>query len=74
MEQQLLQDFLATGRTGRRNALPDILDEQKASINTGSLAFDMNKLSCSDDKGNTSSTEGASGGGGGEVGASNQGS
>ena len=42
-----LEDFIATGRTGRRNAMPDILDSQKASVGTGSLQFDMEKLNCS---------------------------
>lgn len=44
-----MEDFLSTGRTGRRNAMPDILDEQKAAVGTGSLQFDMEKLNCSDD-------------------------
>lgn len=44
-----LEEFIATGRTGRRNAMPDILDEQKAAVGTGSLAFDMEKMNCSDD-------------------------
>ena len=27
--------------------MPDILDEQKAAVGTGSLAFDMEKMNCS---------------------------
>ena len=42
-----LEEFIATGRTGRRNAMPDILDEQKAAVGTGGLAFDMKKMNCS---------------------------
>ena len=42
-----LEEFIATGRTGRRNAMPDILDEQKAAVGTGGLAFDMEKMNCS---------------------------
>lgn len=44
-----LEEFIATGRTGRRNAMPDILDSQKAAVSTGGLPFDMEKLNCSDD-------------------------
>ncbi len=40
-------DFLQTGRTGRRNALPDIHDDDNASINTASLPDSLQKLSCS---------------------------
>lgn len=43
-----LDEFIATGRTGRRNAMPDILDSQTAGVGTGGLAFDMEKLNCSD--------------------------
>ena len=42
-----LEEFIATGRTGRRNAMPDILDSQKAAVSTGGLPFDMEKLNCS---------------------------
>lgn len=44
-----LEEFIASGRTGRRNAMPDILDEQKAAVGTGGLAFDMEKMNCSDE-------------------------
>nr|KAG5686514.1 hypothetical protein BaRGS_031331 [Batillaria attramentaria] len=40
------EEFLATGRTGRRNALPDISDELAAYTSTGDLPLDMAKLSC----------------------------
>lgn len=43
----VLEDFVNTGRTGRRNAVPDILDEKTASVSTGGLPFDMEKLNCS---------------------------
>uniref|UniRef100_A0A2R5LNH7 Putative camp-dependent protein kinase inhibitor beta n=1 Tax=Ornithodoros turicata TaxID=34597 RepID=A0A2R5LNH7_9ACAR len=39
--------FLQTGRTGRRNALPDILEEG-ANVSTASLPCSFEKLSCSD--------------------------
>ncbi|XP_023216213.1 uncharacterized protein LOC111618840 [Centruroides sculpturatus] len=39
--------FLQTGRTGRRNALADIM-EQNATISTASLPGSLEKLSCSD--------------------------
>lgn len=44
-----MEDFIATGRTGRRNAMPDILDSEKAAVSTGGLPFEMEKLNCSDD-------------------------
>ena len=37
--------FVSTGRTGRRNALPDIMDEGVAKLSTGFLSDDLNKLS-----------------------------
>ena len=37
--------FVSTGRTGRRNALPDIMDEGVAKVSTGFLSDDLNKLS-----------------------------
>ncbi|KAL4218112.1 hypothetical protein ACF0H5_022848 [Mactra antiquata] len=43
-----VEDFIATGRTGRRNAMPDILDSQVAGVSTGGLAEGMQKLNCSD--------------------------
>ncbi|XP_045181820.1 cAMP-dependent protein kinase inhibitor alpha-like [Mercenaria mercenaria] len=43
-----VEDFIASGRTGRRNAMPDILDSQHAAVGTGGLAEGMEKLNCSD--------------------------
>ncbi|XP_022707193.1 uncharacterized protein LOC111270963 isoform X2 [Varroa jacobsoni] len=40
--------FLNSGRTGRRNALPDILDEQFTATTTADLPHELDKLSCSD--------------------------
>ncbi|XP_015904265.1 cAMP-dependent protein kinase inhibitor gamma [Parasteatoda tepidariorum] len=40
-------DFLQTGRTGRRNAMPDIRAEG-AAVSTASLPDSLQKLSCSD--------------------------
>lgn len=42
-----VEDFIASGRTGRRNAMPDILDSQRAGVGTGGLAEGMEKLNCS---------------------------
>ena len=42
-----IEDFAATGRTGRRNAMADILDSNHASVSTADLPFDMEKLTCS---------------------------
>lgn len=43
------QEFLQTGRTGRRNALPDILSEQHAHTATADLAAKMQELSTGTD-------------------------
>ncbi|XP_060590340.1 cAMP-dependent protein kinase inhibitor alpha-like isoform X1 [Ruditapes philippinarum] len=43
-----LEEFIASGRTGRRNAMPDILDSDRAGVGTGGLAEGMEKLNCSD--------------------------
>ncbi|XP_052763153.1 cAMP-dependent protein kinase inhibitor alpha-like isoform X1 [Mya arenaria] len=45
---QSLEEFIASGRTGRRNAMPDILHSNHAGVGTGGLAEDMEKLNCSD--------------------------
>ena len=39
-------EFIATGRTGRRNAMPDILNEHAATT-TADLPESLEKLSCS---------------------------
>lgn len=44
-----LDEFIASGRTGRRNALPDIRDEKLAATDTSSLPNDLAKLQCRDD-------------------------
>lgn len=41
-----LEDFIASGRTGRRNAMPDILNSNHAGVGTGGLAEEMDKLNC----------------------------
>jgi len=41
-----LEEFIAAGRTGRRNAMPDILHSNHASVGTGGLAEEMDKLNC----------------------------
>lgn len=47
--------FLQTGRTGRRNALPDILEEGATNVSTASLPCSFQKLSCSDPSSSTGS-------------------
>lgn len=47
--------FLQTGRTGRRNALPDILEEGATNVSTASLPCSFQNLSCSDSPAGTSS-------------------
>ena len=43
-----LEDFVISGRTGRRNALPDILDERTRATGpaVASLPQQMGKLTC----------------------------
>jgi len=41
-----LEDFLNSGRTGRRNALPDIQHAPWAQVSTGELPTDFSRLSC----------------------------
>lgn len=46
---QALDAFLQTGRTGRRNAIPDILSQDvKDTVSTADLPLSLEKLSCSD--------------------------
>lgn len=39
--------FLDTGRTGRRNAIPDIHVDPGASVSSADLPLDFEKLTCS---------------------------
>lgn len=66
-------EFIATGRTGRRNALPDILSSH-ASTSTADLPAALEKLSCSDAGGEGGAVGGsaASGGSGGAEGSQGQ--
>lgn len=41
-----IHDFLTTGRTGRRNAMPDILNEH-AKSSTADLPEKLEQLTCS---------------------------
>ncbi|XP_069106360.1 cAMP-dependent protein kinase inhibitor gamma-like isoform X2 [Argopecten irradians] len=43
-----MEDFVNTGRTGRRNALADIQEDQNSAVSTAPITFDMDKLSCHD--------------------------
>ncbi|KAK2151918.1 hypothetical protein LSH36_346g03011 [Paralvinella palmiformis] len=43
-----LELFIATGRTGRRNALANIKDGEVCKTSTASLPFQLEKLQCSD--------------------------
>lgn len=42
-----IDDFLNTGRTGRRNAVPDIIEDTSAKVSTADLPAQMGKLTCS---------------------------
>lgn len=44
-----LQDFIASGRTGRRNAVPDIIHDGLAKVSTSDLPYELEKLKCSDE-------------------------
>ena len=41
-----LEMFIATGRTGRRNAISDMIDSKIRETSTGSLPLQMEKLHC----------------------------
>ncbi|XP_066954675.1 cAMP-dependent protein kinase inhibitor alpha-like isoform X2 [Macrobrachium rosenbergii] len=56
-------EFIATGRTGRRNAMPDILSSH-AATSTGDLPEALAKLSCSDSGGTSGAVGGGATGGG----------
>lgn len=57
-------EFIATGRTGRRNAMPDILSSHGAT-STAELPAALEKLSCSDTGGPSGAVGGSSAGGNG---------
>ena len=42
-----VEDFISTGRAGRRNALADIMDSRCGSTSTAGLPNSLAKLSCS---------------------------
>ncbi|CAI9722070.1 cAMP-dependent protein kinase inhibitor alpha-like isoform X3 [Octopus vulgaris] len=44
-----LQDFIASGRTGRRNALTNIIQDGLSKVSTGDLPYELEKLKCTDD-------------------------
>jgi len=39
-------DFLQTGRVGRRNAVPDIKTDPSSTVSTADLPMELEKLSC----------------------------
>ncbi|KAJ8735081.1 hypothetical protein PYW08_014331 [Mythimna loreyi] len=45
------KEFLETGRTGRRNAMPDILHPQSAEASTADLPSRLQQLSATDTEG-----------------------
>ncbi|XP_045137711.1 cAMP-dependent protein kinase inhibitor gamma-like [Portunus trituberculatus] len=55
-------EFIATGRTGRRNAMPDILSDHAATT-TADLPEALDKLSCSDSGGAAGAVGGGATGG-----------
>ena len=44
---QNMEEFSSSGRTGRRNALPDILDEKHTGTSTAGIAEGLEKMQCS---------------------------
>ena len=51
----LIQDFVKSGRTGRRNAMPDILDEGKVNLSTADLPGGLDGLDLSSGQSHSSS-------------------
>ncbi|XP_048347926.1 cAMP-dependent protein kinase inhibitor beta [Sphaerodactylus townsendi] len=47
----VVTDFAASGRAGRRNALPDILGSSAAGAGTSELPLKLAELSMSEDEG-----------------------
>ncbi|XP_060114664.1 cAMP-dependent protein kinase inhibitor beta [Heteronotia binoei] len=47
----VITDFAASGRAGRRNALPDILGSSAAGAGTSELPLKLAELSMSEDEG-----------------------
>ncbi|CAD5114706.1 DgyrCDS3749 [Dimorphilus gyrociliatus] len=45
-----IEKFMRTGRTGRRNALHDILDGSGTTTGAGNLPSQLAKLKCSDEE------------------------
>ncbi|XP_060065550.1 uncharacterized protein LOC132545890 [Ylistrum balloti] len=43
-----LEEFVNSGRTGRRNAMADIQSDQNNTVSTAPITFEMDKLSCHD--------------------------
>ena len=43
-----LSDFIRTGRTGRRNAVPDVCIDPNISVTTSSITDLMLKFDCND--------------------------
>ncbi|XP_046549063.1 cAMP-dependent protein kinase inhibitor gamma-like [Haliotis rubra] len=55
-----LEDFASTGRTGRRNAVPDIQNDPNTAVGATDVTFEMDKLKCEDGSQPQASTSGAS--------------
>jgi hypothetical protein len=47
---ECLTDFVRTGRTGRRNAVPDVFIDPNISVTTASITDLMFKFDCNDSK------------------------
>lgn len=45
-----VEDFINTGRTGRRNAVADITDARVAGVSTSGMDFSFDQLSMADSK------------------------
>ncbi|KAF7493638.1 hypothetical protein SSS_04321 [Sarcoptes scabiei] len=54
MKVVIVDEFLNTGRTGRRNALGDILDENTAHLSTSALPDQLSSLTFSNDQSTSS--------------------
>ncbi len=60
-EKNLITSFVASGRTGRRNAMGDILDEGQRCVSTSALPQDLGALKISGAEGGQSSPQNESG-------------
>jgi len=52
-----LENFLNTGRTGRRNAVPDLVGDRNVAVTTAGLPEALDKLTCGEGTSSSSSSQ-----------------